>query len=202
MRGGITTDKNFLGTMKHFLTNKGHINSNEIIIKKGSKAITEGRELPETFSKHYVNIVENISGKKPTHVARDNNIFVTDQGVELIKQSFLGHSSVSRIKQNLSVQRFPCCNEICLTTPHKILKLLIEIETKKTVSFDMIPSRILKIAAHVLCGPLAKAINNKLLQGDNNIFDTDQGIELIKQLFLGHSSFSHIKKEIDSCNLS
>ena len=41
---------------------KGHINSNEIIIKKGNKAITEVRELSETPNKH-ANIVENTSGK-------------------------------------------------------------------------------------------------------------------------------------------
>ena len=56
---------------------KGHINSNEIIIKKGNKAITEVRELSETPNKH-TNIVENTSGKTPTHVARNNNIFDTD----------------------------------------------------------------------------------------------------------------------------
>ena len=93
--------------MKHVLTNKGHINSNEIISKKGNKTIIEGRELSETFNENYVNIAENTLGKKSTHDAHDNNIFGTDQGIKLIKQSFSDHSSISHIK-------------FCLLTPNEI----------------------------------------------------------------------------------
>ena len=39
--------------------------------------------------------------------------FHTDQGIELIKQSFLDNSSISRMKQNLSIHRFLRGNEIC-----------------------------------------------------------------------------------------
>ena len=49
--------------MKPFLTNMGHNNRNEIIIKKGNKTVIDGRELSETFNKHYENIVENPSAK-------------------------------------------------------------------------------------------------------------------------------------------
>ena len=48
--------------------------------------------------------------KKANPVFRDS-IFDTDQGRELIKQSFMGHSSISRIKQNSSIQRFLCDHE-------------------------------------------------------------------------------------------
>ena len=41
-----------------------------------------------------------------------------------MKQSFWGHSSVNRIKQNSSIQRFPCGHEISVTTPTDLLKLL------------------------------------------------------------------------------
>ena len=48
-RGGTKINKNVWGTMKPVLTNKDHINNKEIIIKKGSKTINEGRELSEAF---------------------------------------------------------------------------------------------------------------------------------------------------------
>ena len=38
--------------MKPFLTNIGHINSEEDFVKKGNKIITEGRELSETFMEY------------------------------------------------------------------------------------------------------------------------------------------------------
>ena len=49
-----------------------------------------------------------------THVARDNKIFDTNQAIELIKQSYLGH---------LSNEHFSCGNEICLTTAIELVKL-------------------------------------------------------------------------------
>ena len=82
--------------------------------------------------------MENTSRKKLTHVARDNNIFDTDQEIELIKQ-FFG-----------PIPCFPCGNEICLATPTEILKLLKEIDTKQAVGFDMISPKLVKTAAHVL----------------------------------------------------
>ena len=75
----------------------------------------------------------------------------------------MGHSSISCIKQNSSIQRFPCGDEICLTTPNEILKFLKEKRTKNT--------------AHVLCSPLSKAINNSLLQG---AFPDDAKISFLK----------------------
>ena len=107
----------------------------------------------------------NTPGKNPTHVAHLNNIFDTDQeSVQASFNHYLGsaHSSISHIKRNSSIQCFFCGNEICLTTPNEILKLLREIDTEKTISFDMIRSKLIKIAAHVLCSPLSKAVNNSL----------------------------------------
>ena len=52
------------------------------------------RELSETFNENCVHIVQNTSGKTD---ACGNNIFDTDQGKELIKQSFSVHLSISRI---------------------------------------------------------------------------------------------------------
>ena len=89
--------------MKPFLTNKGHINSNEIVIKNENKTIIEGTELYKTSSEHYVNI-----GKTPTNVPGDNNIFNTDQGIELIRQSFCAiRVSIlsNKIRQNCNL---PC----------------------------------------------------------------------------------------------
>ena len=159
----------------------------KLLLKRGIKQIIDGRELSETFNKHYVNIVEKSwkkAGKKLTHVACDNNIFGTDQRIELMKQSFPNHSSINPIKQSPSIPRFPYGNEICLTTPNKILKLLKEIDNKKTVGFGMIPPKLVRTAAHVLCSPLSKAINNSLLQG---VFPDDAKIALVFPLDKGTS---------------
>ena len=55
----------------------------------------------------------------------------------------------------INVQRLPCGNKIYLTTPNEILKLLKEIDTKKTIGFVMIPPKLVKVDAHV-CNSLSK----------------------------------------------
>ena len=52
--------------MKAFLTNKGHVNEKEIILKNDNKTMTESSGLVEMFNSHYKNIVEKTSGKKPS----------------------------------------------------------------------------------------------------------------------------------------
>ena len=55
--------------------------------------------------------------------------------------------------------------KICLTTTNKILKLLKEIETTKSVGFGYhFLLQLFQTGAHVLCVPLSTALMNRLLQ--------------------------------------
>ena len=58
---GIATNKIFLNLLKPFLTNKGHLNHQDIMIFDGKKIINK-TELGEVFNNHYINIVEKSSG--------------------------------------------------------------------------------------------------------------------------------------------
>ena len=78
--------------MKAFLTNKGHVNEKEIILKNDNKTMTESSVLVEMLNSHYKNIVEKTSGKKPSHFARDNNVSNTRQAIFVY--SYLDHSSM------------------------------------------------------------------------------------------------------------
>lgn len=113
-------NKNFYSTKKPF-AKKANINSDKVIIKKGNKIITEGSKLSKTFSKH-VNIMESTSENKSRLM-----LLTIIKFLILIKEqnykSFLGHSSVGHSKWNSLIQHYPCGNEICLATPHKILTL-------------------------------------------------------------------------------
>ena len=69
------------------------------------------------------------------------------------------------------------------------MKLLKEIDAKNTVGIDMIPTNSVKIAVHVLCSPLFKAIINSLLQG---VFPNDAKIALVSPLDKGTSKKNEI----------
>ena len=81
--------------IKTFLTNKGDINGEEIILKCDNETITESSVLAEMFNSHYIDIFEKTSGKKPSHFARDNNASDTRQAIDLIVESYLDHSTIN-----------------------------------------------------------------------------------------------------------
>ena len=92
--------------MKPFLTNKDHINGEEMILKCDNETVTESSVLAEMFNSHFINIVEKTCGKNPRHFARDNNVSDTRQTIDLIVQSCLDHSSINRIKTTSKNQIF------------------------------------------------------------------------------------------------
>ena len=84
---GVVSIKRSWSMRKPFLTNKGHINVEEILLKCDNETIAESSVLAEMFNSHYINIVEKTSGKKPSHFTRDNNVSDTRQAIDLIVQS-------------------------------------------------------------------------------------------------------------------
>ena len=90
LRDVIITSWNFWSTMKPSPTNKFPISSNEFIFKRGIKqSLRVGNYLK--FLTNIMWILWKI------HLEKSGNIFETEQGTELMKQSFLGHSSISSI---------------------------------------------------------------------------------------------------------
>ena len=75
------TNKQFWKTMKPFLTNKGCLENNDIILLDGEEMITNDRILAKRFNDYYINIVERSSGFKPSKMwfsaeSRINNHFL------------------------------------------------------------------------------------------------------------------------------
>ena len=86
-----STSKKFWNTVKPFMTNKGAISNENIIIKnqmeesikvkgnenetliEANELIREDKILVELFNKHYINIVEKTSGKKPSCIGNPEN---------------------------------------------------------------------------------------------------------------------------------
>ena len=71
----IMTNKQFWKTMKPFLTNKGCLENNDIILLDGEEMITNDRILAKRLNEHYIDIVERSSGFKPSKMSF--SVFVT-----------------------------------------------------------------------------------------------------------------------------
>ena len=104
---GIATNKIFWNLIKPFLTNKGRLNHQDIMIFNGNKIIRNETELGEVFNNHHINIVEKSSGIKSRHVARDNNIENKRITIQVIKKHFENHPSIKQIQEYFQQQHIP-----------------------------------------------------------------------------------------------
>ena len=66
---GIMTDKQFWKAMKPFLTNKGCLENNDIILLDGEVMIANDRILAKRLNEHYINIVKSSRGFKPSKMS-------------------------------------------------------------------------------------------------------------------------------------
>ena len=98
---GITTNKDFWNFVKSFLTNKGFIDSTDITSKLGNKIITEETQLVESFNNHFINIIEQSSGLKPTALGQKG---LSDKAeICSIIESYKNHRSIKQIINNLKL---------------------------------------------------------------------------------------------------
>ena len=128
MKDGIVANSFFWSIIKPFLINKGHIIGKETISKTDNKTIIDNSVLARMFKSHYINIAEKTSGTKPSHSTRDNKISDAAQAINFIVPSYLGHSSIKRIKT-------PSKNQIPLLTNLHRLKIFVKQMQKKYLSF-------------------------------------------------------------------
>ena len=64
---GNLTNKDFYKLIKPYLTNKGPLVNNEIILVENDN-ISEVSEVAETFNDYFVNIVKTTTGLSPTNI--------------------------------------------------------------------------------------------------------------------------------------
>ena len=159
---GIETNKSFWNFIKHFMTNKGMVASNDITIE-GKNVITDEYEISQTFNKHYINIVEKSCGNKPNKIGTTLGSLNDSDVIDRIIKSYQNHPSVLKIKNKFGsdLNSF----DFQQITTSEVKKLLKEIDIKKAVGVDTIPPKLIKIGADIIAEPLKQARNSCLRQG-------------------------------------
>ena len=144
---GIMTNKQFWKTMKPFLTNKGCLENNDIVLLDGEEMITNDRILAKRFNEHYINIVERFSCFKPSKmsfsVESRNNHFLRS-----IANQYKDHASIVNIRQNaldnthMDVSSFST-DEV---TPDKVNSIIKLLDANKASGTDQIPMKLIILA--------------------------------------------------------
>ena len=80
------TNKTFWKTVRPFLCNKGTHNNHDIILDENGELIKDNREISEILNDFFVNIVEQITGMKPSQVSFSKTDSVDEQLAIIIEK--------------------------------------------------------------------------------------------------------------------
>lgn len=134
-----------------FITNKGHHTQEDYILSIDQKLENNKDKVSNAFNQHYVNIIENTTGKKPEKmIFSDSNFSKIDQIIDKYKD----HPSVQIIQNKIeNIENFTNLT-MAKPTPAQIKDIIKELKTKSSQGWDKIPPKIVKLCADVISEPL------------------------------------------------
>ena len=88
--------KPIFNLLKPYMTNKGALSSDDIILQESGVFINEDTKLADIFNDYYVNIVKHTTGQPPSDITNDLDAGVSvDQIVNKIVSKFLTHPGIN-----------------------------------------------------------------------------------------------------------
>ena len=93
-------NKKFWKTMKPFLTNKGCLENNDIILLDGEEMIINDRIFAKRFNEHYINIVERSSGFKSSKMSLSAESIINNHSLKSIAYKYKDHPIIVNKRKN------------------------------------------------------------------------------------------------------
>ena len=118
----------------------------------------------QVLNDHYINIVERSCREKPTRAAKRTLLKDDIKIVDQIVRQYEDHPSVRHIKKNVKTRQNSTCSLLTISE-QEVKKILKELSTEKSAGVDMIPPKLVRLAANYLAGPLSQSINNSIKKG-------------------------------------
>jgi len=148
---GGPQNKNFFKTIKPFLSNKAHVQSDIMLEIEGS-VTSDQNKISEHFNKFFVNIASSIGDEQ---INSENYNSVSDY-VDKCVTHYENHPSVLMINDN-----FNKCNfEFRSTTPNEMASVLSKLDATKATGPDLIPTKIVKYCKDIFLIPLCNIFNS------------------------------------------
>ena len=169
--------KPFYNLIKPYLTNKGALSSDDIILLESNVLVSNDKKIVDIFNDYYTNIVEYTCGSAPTDIATIQHLICHDSIIDEIIETYRDHPSILRIKTI-----HPKCSTFSFksVSESEILNLLRSVDSKKSVGIDTIPPLIIKESAEILARPLTQIINESIKE---NVFPSQAKIAAILPFF-------------------
>ena len=157
---GIMSNKEFWDLVKPHLSKRGGLSDNNITLMKDQKIFTDKPTLCQLFNDHYINIVQNSSGRKPLNVADTTDLEDDRDIVELILEIYKNHPSILAIIEHRGfVSEYFSFNEV---TSKEVREIVKPLDCRKSMGEDMLPPKLVSLSADELTVPLTDAINSSI----------------------------------------
>ena len=119
------------------------------------KLIGDSGDVYEVLNEFYINIVEQITGKKPP-AALHKNVSSAKEEIDRLVEKYKDHSSILKIKEKVPpLSHFSLRN----ATEFDILMILLTLDIYKGTGPDTLPPKIIHLAAPIIARPLTAIIN-------------------------------------------
>ena len=191
---GSATGKQFWNTVKPFISSKGTLSDDNIIIEaqedstvniKGGYQISlqakdeirDEKILVEMFNNHYINIVEKSSGSAPKSIGDSSNPNNDKSTVLNIISAYKNHPSIIKIKE-CSINSIPF--DFPKPTVEDISLIIKSLNPKKATGPDGIPIKVLRYASNAIDSHLCNIIGNDI---DKNKYSEEPKTALVRPIF-------------------
>ena len=144
--------KTFWQTIKPYLSEKSSLH-NDIMLREGNDVLTESSDIAKVFNEYFSTVTDDIGINESLE-----NCSVSD-----IIEMYKDHTSVQSIKE------IGLSNNFSMThvSVNEMYKLLCSIDCKKSIGYDQLPPKVIKIAANELAPSLSSLVNKVI---DSNCF--------------------------------
>ena len=127
--------------------------------------IEDHREISEIINDHYINVIENITGKKQeglySESSRNRNQTEREEIRNSMLEKYSGHPSILNMKQNFSLTERNIF-QFKEAEPSDILKIIRSIKLCTSVGENNIPPKRVAMSAEVIPEPFTNLINSTM----------------------------------------
>ena len=191
---GSVSNKSFWNTVKPFISNKGTLSNDNIIIEsaddiilkvkngdlvsiKAKDEIRDEHILVEMFNNHYINIADKSSGIAPNSIGNPMDPKQDKNTVEKIIQHYKNHPSIKKIKNNFLNSKPFDSPEPTVKDINTIIKSL---DPNKATGPDGIPIKIIKHALNIIDSHFCNIIKKDLRK---NKYSEESKTALVRPIF-------------------
>ena len=162
----------FWKTIKPFLNDKNDYSNDRIILREGDELLTDPNDVSECFNEFFSSVAEEIGF--------EDIIYTDEQGailIDKILQKHRGHESIKTINSRNSSGKVFAFQHV---TESYVKKILGKLDIKKSMGYDNIPPKLLRISKDVIAPVITHLINACI---DECIFPSDLKYAEVSAIF-------------------